>query len=196
LGIRIHDSSREYTCALIMWNPKPRIIIGFRRLSSPAGTLDAGFQESPSTSPDIPFEPDVDVSESEPGNDFRVQEALALNSNENGRDCSGPSPCIQGLHQMTLAERDRKIETFPAYTDQPFATRICFGRTKRGFQIAAPDVDGSHQTPSPERLTEVRMEAWATSVSGRVRIIGSRVALETAVIQLPWMWTPVLEDAV
>jgi len=46
----------------------------------------------------------------------------------------GP-PCIQGFSQMTLADRDQKIKTFPAQrSDQPFAVRIRLGRTKGGFQ--------------------------------------------------------------
>ena len=36
---------------------------------------------------------------------------------------------------MTLADKDKKIETFPANnTNQPFAVRICPGRTKRSFK--------------------------------------------------------------
>jgi siroheme synthase len=44
-------------------------------------------------------------------------------------------PFLQNSSQMTLADRDQKIETFPAYTaNQPFAIRIRLGRTKRRFQ--------------------------------------------------------------
>ena len=81
----------EHTCAHDVELTVGGISIRLRRRPSPAGTRGEGLRESPLTSPDIPPEADVDVSESGPESLARLQEAPAPSSNEDGLDYNGSS---------------------------------------------------------------------------------------------------------